>query len=253
MENIYIYDESFYGLLYLIIELLKRDIKPANICKESYHMSIFDNIINLKIEDDKNEINKLINKIGKINFKVVFYVFLSEDKNKELIIYYYIKNAIKYGNKVVYLKNLKCVDKALKIERCVSREAHRFKGFTRFKELANHILYAEINPDNNILVIISKHFKIRLKNQYWIIKDVNRHNYSIYDKKKFYLVTEEEFELLNIDVVKEEKEISNLWKTFYKTIGIEARKNERCRMSFMPKKYWQYILEMSDEIEKGNN
>ena len=42
------------------------------------------------------------------------------------------------------------------------------------------------------------------------------------------------------------------WKDFYKTIGIKERKNDRCRMNFMPKKYWKYILEMSDENEKSN-
>ena len=43
-------------------------------------------------------------------------------------------------------------------------------------------------------------------------------------------------------------EIEDLWKSFYNTIGIKERKNDRCRMNFMPKKYWKYILEVSDEI-----
>ena len=45
----------------------------------------------------------------------------------------------------------------------------------------------------------------------------------------------------------EELDTEKLWKEFYKTIGIETRKNDRCRMNFMPKKYWKYIIEMSDE------
>ena len=39
-----------------------------------------------------------------------------------------------------------------------------------------------------------------------------------------------------------------MWKSFYDTIGIKERNNERCRMNFMPKKYWKYIVEMSDKI-----
>ena len=42
--------------------------------------------------------------------------------------------------------------------------------------------------------------------------------------------------------------IEELWKDFYKIIGINERKNDRCRMNFMPKKYWKYMIEMSDEI-----
>ena len=46
----------------------------------------------------------------------------------------------------------------------------------------------------------------------------------------------------------DELDIQNLWKEFYKTIGIAKRKNDRCRMNFMPKKYWKYIIEVSDEL-----
>ena len=45
-----------------------------------------------------------------------------------------------------------------------------------------------------------------------------------------------------------EEMFDDLWKTFYKTIGIKERKNERCRQNFMPKKYWQYITEVKGEL-----
>ena len=35
-----------------------------------------------------------------------------------------------------------------------------------------------------------------------------------------------------------------LWKRFYKTISIEARENPRCRMTHMPKRYWENMTEM---------
>ena len=70
----------------------------------------------------------------------------------------------------------------------------------------------------------------------------------IYDKKQSYLVSEDEFKLLNLNLSKTEKEIEILWQEFYKTIGIKERKNDRCRMNFMPKKYWKNILEVSDEL-----
>ena len=45
-----------------------------------------------------------------------------------------------------------------------------------------------------------------------------------------------------------EEDIENLWQTFYHTIGIKERQNDRCRMNFMPKKYWPYLLEVRDEL-----
>ncbi len=61
-------------------------------------------------------------------------------------------------------------------------------------------------------------------------------------------------EILQIDHV-EFPEISEgesryqaLWKRFYNTISIESRENPRCRMSHMPKRYWENMLEVSDLV-----
>ena len=44
----------------------------------------------------------------------------------------------------------------------------------------------------------------------------------------------------------------DLWKVFFKTISIKSRENKRCQMSFMPKKYWQNIIEMESIYEECN-
>ncbi len=122
------------------------------------------------------------------------------------------------------------------------------KGFLRFKELENKVLYAEIEPTNDVILLVSDHFKRRLCNEYWIIRDVKRGLLSIYNKKKYIVVLEENFTFNTLTLSEEEKDIESLWKVFYKTIGIDARRNDRCRRNFMPKKYWKYILEVEDEL-----
>jgi len=57
-----------------------------------------------------------------------------------------------------------------------------------------------------------------------------------------------EVKKLEIEYEKEELDIEDLWKTFFQTIAIEERKNERCQKSFMPKKYWKYMIEMEDKL-----
>ena len=37
-----------------------------------------------------------------------------------------------------------------------------------------------------------------------------------------------------------------LWKMFFKKISIKERKNPRCQMQFMPKKYWKDLIEEPD-------
>ena len=179
--------------------------------------------------------------------KRVYYVFLSKEENKEIIIYYYLLNYLKYGYALHRMRNLKCVSKVLEISRKVGNEAHKLKGFVRFRELKQNILYAEINPDNDVLEIISRHFKKRLKNEYWVIKDVPRNMVSIYDKKDFYLVSGDDVKII-FDLSESEEEFSKMWQDFYRNVAIKERKNDKCRRNFMPKKYWPYLLEVRDEM-----
>ncbi|CDF12045.1 putative uncharacterized protein [Mycoplasma sp. CAG:776] len=247
---IYLYDGTFLNLISLINHLLKFKIKPLNICDENkYISSLLEEPVRLELEQVKISNMKISSNI----LKTIYYVFLSEEENKELIIYYFWLNSLKYQNKIFYMRNLKCVSSALKISKYVNNENHKLKGFLRFREINNHILYAEISPTNNVLELLSKHFAKRLKNEYWIIYDIGRNRYSIYDKKRYYIVSKDNINLDNIKLDKEEKDIENLWLTFFETIGIEERKNKRCQMNFMPKKYWKYMIEMESAYEKGDN
>jgi hypothetical protein len=42
-----------------------------------------------------------------------------------------------------------------------------------------------------------------------------------------------------------------LWRRFYETIAIEGRRNERCRMSHMPKRYWGNMTEFQEDDPKA--
>lgn len=244
--NIYVYDGSFSGLLVLIKYLFQNSIFPLNIKSTDYNFSLFDSPINLNLTNNDDIIMEFIKKTNVYFFNTCFNIYLSNDNNKEIVLYKFFLCFIKYGNNTFYMRKFDSINKALKIDQYVRRENHKFKGFVRFKELKNGILYAEISPENNIIFILAKHFKQRLKKEKWIIKDVKRNIVCYYDGHlNFY-----DGNTLNIslDLNINENEYVDMWKSFYDTIGIKERKNERCRMNFMPKKYWKYIVEMSDKI-----
>ncbi len=248
MDKVYLYDGSFVGLLNLIMELIKMNERPYNIKDELYSSSLFETLINFDIPWDDNILKNMRLSFGKYALDVIYYVFLSEENNKELIIYYFVLNALKFHKNIVYRRDLKCVSEALRISQYFIHEGHKMKGFLRFKELENKVLYAEIEPTNDVILLVSDHFKRRLCNEYWIIRDVKRGLLSIYNKKKYIVILEENFTFNTLTLSEEEKEMESLWKVFYKTIGIDARRNDRCRRNFMPKKYWKYILEVEDEL-----
>lgn len=238
---IYTYDGTFNGFLNLIVYLAKNKIMPNKIKDNNYTNSLLEEIISPNISF--NNISDLVtNKIGVNCYVTMYYAFLSNNENRELIIYYYFLNALKFKDKTNYLRNVNCIAETLSLSRRVKRENHKFKGFTRFRSV-NNILYAQINPTNNIIYILCNHFKKRLKDEYFIIKDVNRNLYAFYNKKNIYIL--DDINIKDLDIKTDE--IEDLWKSFYNTIGIKERKNDRCRMNFMPKKYWKYILEVENE------
>ena len=254
MNNyIIIYDGTFINLLTTIKYLLQANIKPQKIVIEgTYSPSLFETIIKPNIDNDPTFITKITKSSSKEVLKLITYTFLSNAQNKELVLYYLILNAFIYKDKIIYQRNLNCVNTALKLAHHVSSENHKMKGFTRFKMINNKFLYAEISPDNNILELLSKHFQKRLKNELWIIKDTNRNILSIYDLNTYHIISGENIKLLALEKNKNDNYYENLWCIFFKTIAIKERENKKCQMSFMPKKYWHNIIEMEDYNAKNN-
>ena len=248
-----IYDGTFVNLLSTIKYLIEEKIRPAKIVVEGkYNVSLFEEILKPNIFNDPNYIAKLENLSSKKVIKIITFVFLSNDKNKELILYYFILNTLKYKKNIIYYRNLLCVNQALKISKHVANENHKFKGFTRFQMVNNKFLFAKIKPDNYILESLSQHFSKRLKNELWIIKDEKHNILSIYDKKNFYIVNAKDLQLLELKNIEKNEKWEKLWKTFFNSIAIKERENRRCQMSFMPKKYWSNIIEMEGNDEKNN-
>lgn len=241
--NDYLYDGIYSSLLSLIYTLIKSNTNPNNIkSEEEYQSNLFMEPIYLKLEN-KALVDKLKKEVSMLVLYEAYYVFLSNIDNKEMIIYGFIKNAIKYKNTIFYRRDIDVVSETLRISNQVKGEAHRMKGFLRFKKM-NNFYYATMEPTHNIIWIITRHFKERLKDECWIIKDSKRGIYAIYDTKKVTYLKENDVIKLNLDLSNEETLFEDLWKTFFKTVAIKERTNLKCQMNHAPKKYWKNMLEM---------
>ena len=143
MNNVFIYNGGFYELIKLINLIIKNDYEVANISnKETYQITLFDNLIELDLEGED-----CINFLNKFSYRVkrmCFYIFLSNDSMKDLTIYYFLRNALIFHDKVFYLRNLNCVNKAYKLSCFVRRETHKFKGFMRFNKNERKFLLCRI-------------------------------------------------------------------------------------------------------------
>lgn len=242
---VYVFDNTFDGFLTCIYESYYNKIKPDSISiKESYTNNLID--IPLEITTDIKKSSKVYISMEK-NFtnqtlKNIFNVFLSNNKNKYWILYNYIRLAFKFKSDVdMYLNNSFVLD-ASKISKSVQLEAHKFTGFVRFKEFETNKFYASIEPDNNILVLLSKHFVSRFSNQYFIIHDIKRNLALIYNCND-YFITELDGDYYKKISTLNDSIYENLWKNYFSSASIDSRKNPRLQCRQMPKKYWKHILE----------
>lgn len=248
MNNIYIYDGGFISFIALVVELFKRKIVPDDIkLIDSFDKGLFDNEIFIKVEDERRNIELLKTKLTKEVSYCIYNVFLSDNKNKEMIIYNFLINYFKYGKTIFGRRNIDSVNESIKITKYVRGEAHKLKGFLRFSKMKNNFYYAKFESNNNVIGILANHFSKRFMSDNFIIHDTKRGIYAIYDKKKIFYITSNDIVDLKLEKDNEDS-IEDLWKTFYKTIGIKERENKRCRQNFMPKKYWKNMLEMEDEV-----
>lgn len=137
------------------------------------------------------------------------------------------------------------VRKVFELSRRVSNEAHFFKEILRFRELTNGILFAKIEPENQILTCIAEHFANRLPLENWLIYDVTHKMTLVHQReKKWFVVMGEEPNSEKTTVYScKEKQMEELWKGVCESISIEERENNRLQRQHLPLKYRKYMVE----------
>lgn len=241
----YIYDGSFEGLLTAIFVSYEDKDIPANITDNSkVQMDLINE--NKYINTDVNKSNRVYNalreKISSRALRNVYYCYLSELDGIEIIIYRYIKFGLKVGAKVDRYEFDDTVKDIHEISRKVSGEAHRMLGLLRFSNVYKDIYCSKIEPDHNIIGLMSPHFAERMKDQRWIIHDIKRSIASIYDKRQWIISDFNE----EMDYVSNtEKEFQNMWEQYYNSIGIKERRNDKVKKQYMPVRYWKHLTELN--------
>lgn len=250
---IYLFDGSLEGLLTAVFEWFERKPGKVNLLlSATFQPDAF--IDKFVIENDRNKADRVWNglrqKLDKAWMRKLYCTYLSEKAEAFSSIFHFIcyvfqqeQGAEKnYGNRYV----LDISQTAVKVE----REKHRMEAFIRFQQLTDDIFYCGINPDFNVLPLILFHFKDRYADQQWIIYDLKRNYGLFYDLQE---VTEISMEKPPAVISKaaaqldeKEKLYAQLWKDYFKSTNIVARKNTRLHVKHVPKRYWRYLTEKFD-------
>lgn len=246
INKTFLYDGSFQGLLTIVFDCYLNKTLPQKIYKEeSYIPNFLDKT--LYIETDYKKYQRIFNGIEKsICYEALynsFYAFLSDKTNKEVQILKYLCNGFDVGSEINNMITLSYVFKVINMRKSSLSECHKLKGLLRFQEVGNNLYYSSIHPDNNIIEPLGQHFIRRLPKQNFIIHDKNRDICFLYNGLEYKIIDSKNLKVPSFTL--EEKKYQELWKMFFNTISINERKNLRCQMQFMPKKYWRDLVEFN--------
>ncbi len=251
-EHTLVYDSTFDGFLTCVFQVYESKLKHVSFQrKNQLQESLFG--INTEIFTDLEKADRVWKGIrshstarGSLR---LYYAFLSEHAQIEPLLLTYIQQAFKsripldsdFGNETVL--------KISQIAKSVGREKHRMEAFVRFKLTKDDIYFANIEPDFDVLTLISKHFKSRYADQKWIIYDLKRQYGLYYDLERvemMNLTLPENFDptqTASVYFTPSEMEFQTLWQNYFQSTNIVARKNTKLHNQHVPKRYWKYLSE----------
>ena len=239
---ILLYDGSFEGFLSLIYEVYYKKLKPTNIHKILPNEIIFDEIKDIKTDEEnyKKVLQAIKSKFPKNILEKILNIFMCDSKDFEMALLEYIILGFKDVKQLNNINN-SCVFYLNSLEKELFKNVHKMYAFIRFEELEDSSLYAKLECKFNVIYFLAKHFLKRFNNQDFIIHDINRkvafikikENYSIQEVAFFdepsYSSSEEKFQ--------------KLWKSFFKGVTIEERLNPKLQQQLVPLIYRTYMSE----------
>lgn len=246
------YDGTFDGFLTCVFHVFELKLDTVAFQKQNLvQQSLFGDATKIDTAIPKADrawkgINKKISRQGGLQ---LYYAFLSEKDNIEILLLEYIRQI--FINQLAIDKDFSnpLVLKIAQIAKSVGREKHRMEAFVRFRLTKDEIYFATISPDFDVLPLISKHFKSRYADQQWIIYDIKRNYGLYYNLEMVEIITmdlPEAFDATKTSTeffTDSEIEFQTLWQNYFGATNISERKNMKLHVQHVPKRYWKYLSE----------
>lgn len=257
----YTYDGSFEGLLSVIFEIYERKAWPDKIEQAGTEQA---GLFAQTIAVSTNEVKAarvwqgLLKKISAEGRTQLYKTYLSELPEASMLIYQYMRLA--FDSTVSIEENFAadCVRRVAEINKQIFREKHRMEAFIRFQKTADDLFYATINPDFNVLPLITEHFRKRYADQRWLIYDTKRHfgiYYDLHQTTNVILdneITDKSGNLPAAILEQHEELYQQLWQTYYQHVNIPERKNNKLHLRHIPMRYWKYLTEKQPQHYRKN-
>lgn len=244
-DVIFLYDGSLQGFFCCVFQSVYGHMLPADIQPEASAQPTLFREMRVETEPDKaaRVLRSIPLKIGPDALELVQKVFLTCLPQKERAMLRFLLLGYQEGPRVLRSITHPDVAPLLDAEKHMMGEQHLLRGFIRFSDYDGK-LAATISPKNFVLPFLAPHFVDRYSCEDFLIFDKTHKAALVYQNRQQSIIPLENINFPQADET--ELQYRGLWKKFYDTIAIEARYNPKCRMTHMPKRYWEHMTEMQD-------
>ena len=254
---IYVFDGTMTGLLSCVFRAFAFKQFDVRITQDAHTQTgLFDEVIMVPSNDQHaaRVWTALKSKVSSQSLRYFYYSFLSEQDQAFNHMFgfacYVFKSAYKVDQDYGHADVLGISQWAKQ----VGREKHRMEAFVRFKKCQDGLFLSLVKPDFDVLPLITRHFKNRYQDQRWLIYDEQRHYGIYYDLNEIHQVKMNPQAIdqhidtgfsqdFMIELDDEEVLYDQLWKDYFNSVNIEARKNLKLHIQYVPKRYWRYMNE----------
>ncbi len=239
---IYRYDGSFDGFLCCVHEsVYARELPDDIFSPADGQLSLFGHKY---IETDMEKAARVADSVPqRISIDALDFLrraFMTCLERKEHYMLRFMLLGYRYGGRVMDMLTNEVVSRLAKAVQSLGGEAHLLSGFIRFS-IHGEVMAARITPKNFVLPLLAPHFAARYPCENFLIYDKTHEAVLLHERGASCIKFVESFELPK--PTEEEKKYRRLWRMYYDTIAVEGRYNPKCRMTHMPKRFWNNMTE----------
>ncbi|MBT0653706.1 TIGR03915 family putative DNA repair protein [Geomobilimonas luticola] len=242
----YLYDGTFAGLLTVLALVREGGEETTSIgTAPPAQAGLF--AATVRVEADAEDAERLLDEIGRrmspATAAHLYHAFLSETEGAEMLLHHYLRLGWQEGRCLDSLLSHPSVLPVHRLAHRVRFEAHRLKGFVRFREVREGFYYAPLEPDYRVLTLMAPHFADRFHDQDWVIHDVRRNRAIVHGARRKGW-EEVALELTGSPVTGGREEwFQSLWRRYFDRLAIAERHNPRLQQGKVPLKYRRYLVE----------
>lgn len=253
-ESAFVYDQTFDGLLTCVFDAYQLKTFPTHLLAANEPAPLFCTVVHTVTTDEQKAERvwtHLERKMSKMALHSLTVSWLADGiDNTDELIFRYIHKMIDAKQSIETNFGDADVLRLAQVYKQVSYEAHRMLQFVRFQKTADGIYFAAFEPRHNVLPLTLDHFSDRFSDQQWIIYDLQRqygYMYDLHDVNRVTFANDTKFGRdgrLDASIMDADEQLfQSLWRTYYKSIAIESRRNPRKMRQDMPVRYWKHLTE----------